>query len=111
MFANYTVNQDADENDTAYLVGAKFGSAKDKGEWDLGYFYEKIEADSTIGLLADSDFGGGGTDAKGHAFSGTYAFHKRWNFKATYFVNDIKLSSGDPKDYKRLMLDLNYKFD
>jgi hypothetical protein len=111
VFANYTVNQDADENDTAYLVGAKFGSAKERGDWDFSYFYEKIEADSTVGLVADSDFAGGGTDAKGHAFSGTYVFHKRWNFKATYFINDIKLSSGDPRDYKRLMLDLNYKFD
>ena len=63
VFANYTVNQDADENDTGYLVGAKLGSAKEKGDWDVSYYYERLEADSTIGLLADSDFGGGGTDA------------------------------------------------
>jgi hypothetical protein len=60
--------------------------------------------------VADSDFAGGGTDAKGHVFSGTYAFHKSWNFKATYFINEINLASGNPVDYERLMLDLNYKF-
>ena len=110
LFADYTQNTEVSENDTAYLIGAKYGSAKDKGEWDLVYFYEKIEADSTVGLLADSDFGGGGTDAKGHVFIGTYALHKAWYFRATYFLNEIKLASGNPKDYDRLMLDLAFKF-
>lgn len=110
VFGNYTVNREVDENDTGYLFGAKFGSAKARGTWDLTYFYEKLEADSTVGLIADSDFGGGGTDAKGHVLSGTYAFHKAWNFKATYFMNKVNLSSNDAKDYDRLMLDLNYKF-
>ncbi|MFC1694616.1 putative porin [Pseudomonadota bacterium] len=110
LFANYTVNTEVDDNDTGYLFGAKYGSAKDRGTWDITYFYEKIEADSTVGLLADSDFGGGGTDAKGHVFSGTYAFHKNWNFKATYFLNKIDIASADDKDFDRLQLDLNFKF-
>ena len=82
----------------------------EKGTWDLTYFYEKLEADATVGLLADSDFGGGGTDVKGHVFSGTYAFHKNWNFKATYFINEIDLAANNNTDYERLMLDLNFKF-
>lgn len=110
LFANYTVNTEADENDTGYLFGAKYGSAKDRGTWDITYFYEKLEADATVGLLADSDFGGGGTDAKGHVFSGTYAFHKNWNFKATYFLNKIDIASANDRDYDRLQLDLNFKF-
>jgi hypothetical protein len=110
LFGNYTVNTDADENDTGYLFGAKYGSAKDKGDWDFTYFYEKLEADATVGLIADSDFGGGGTDAKGHVLSGTYAFHKAWNFKATYFINTIDLAEGKDTDYDRLQLDLNFKF-
>jgi len=110
LFANYTVNTEVDENDTGYLLGFKYGSAKDKGTWDFTYFYERLEADATVGLLADSDFGGGGTNAKGHVFSGTYAFHKSWNFKATYFLNKILLDSDDPQDFDRLQLDLNFKF-
>jgi hypothetical protein len=110
LFADYTVNTKADEDDTGYLMGVKYGSAKGKGTWDATYFYEKLEADATVGLLTDSDFGGGGTDAKGHVLSGTYAFHNNWNFKATYFINKVKLTSVDPKDYNRLMLDLNFKF-
>lgn len=110
LFANWTKNTEADDNDTGYLLGAKYGSAKDKGQWDFTYFYEKLEADATVGLLADSDFGGGGTDAKGHVFSGTYAFHKSWNFKATYFLNKVDIASDDDKDFDRLQLDLNFKF-
>lgn len=110
LFADYTNNTEADDNDTGYLFGAKYGSAKKKGTWDITYFYEKLEADATVGLLTDSDFGGGGTDAKGHVFSGTYAFHNNWNFKATYFINKVNLAADDPQDYNRLMLDLNFKF-
>lgn len=110
LFGNYTVNKDADENDTGYLFGAKYGSAKAKGTWDITYFYEKLEKDATVGLLSDSDFGGGGTDAKGHVLSGTYAFHKAWNFKATYFMNKVNIASGDNDDYDRLQMDLNFKF-
>jgi Putative porin len=110
LFADYVINTDADANDTGYLFGARYGSAKARGTWDLGWFYEKLEADATVGLLTDSDFGGGGTDAKGHAFSGTYAFHDNWNFKLTYFLNEIELASGNPRDFDRLMLDLNFKY-
>jgi hypothetical protein len=110
LFADFVVNTDVDENDTGYLFGAKYGSAKAPGTWDVSYFYEKLEADAVVGLITDSDFGGGGTDAKGHAIQGTYAFHDNWNFRATYFINDIALSSGNPRDFDRLMLDLAFKY-
>ncbi len=110
LFADWTNNSQADDNDTGYLFGAKYGSAKDKGQWDITYFYEKLEKDATVGLLADSDFGGGGTNAKGHVFSGTYAFHKNWNFKATYFLNKIDIASENDRDFDRFQLDLNFKF-
>jgi hypothetical protein len=110
LFADYVVNTDASENDTGYLLGAKYGAAKAAGTWALSYFYEKLEADAVIGLVTDSDFGGGGTDAKGHVLQGTYAFHENWNFKATYFINDINLASGNPRDYDRLMLDVAFKY-
>ena len=76
----------------------------------VSFFFEKLDADATVVLLSDSDFCGGGTDAKGHVLSGTYAFHKSWNFKATYFLNKVNLASGSNDDYDRLQLDLNFKF-
>jgi hypothetical protein len=110
LFADYVVNTEVSENDTGYLFGAKFGAAKAPGTWALSYFYEKLEADAVVGLVTDSDFGGGGTDAKGHVLQGTYAFHSNWNFRATYFVNDIDLASGNPRDFDRLMLDVAFKY-
>jgi hypothetical protein len=64
-----------------------------------------------VGLITDSDFGGGGTDAKGHVLSGSYAFHDSWSFKATYFINEIDLASGNPRDFDRLMLDLKFEYE
>ena len=66
LFADYTQNTEVSQNDTGYLLGAKYGSARDKGDWDLTYFYEHLEADATVGLVADSDFGGGGTARCSH---------------------------------------------
>lgn len=110
LFGNYVQNQAADENDTAYAVGFKYGAAKNKGEWQFGYIYQKLEADSVLGLLTDSDFGGGGTDSKGSIIKGSYAVHKNFNANFTYFINKVGLKSGDPIDFKRLQLDLSFKY-
>jgi len=110
LFGDWVQNQDADENDTAYAVGFTYGSAKNKGEWQLGYVYQKLEADSVFGLLTDSDFGGGGTDAKGSIIKGSYALRKNVNADFTYFINQVGLKSGDPIGFKRLQLDLSFKY-
>ena len=110
VFANYVQNQAADENDTAYAFGLKLGSAKNKGEWQFGYVYQKLEADSVLGLLTDSDFGGGGTDSKGSIIKGSYAIAKNINANFTYFINDVGLKSLEPFDFKRLQLDLSFKY-
>ena len=105
IFSNYVENQAVDKYNTAYALGAKYGKAKNKGQWEFGYVYQKLEADSALGLLTDSDFGGGGTDSKGHILKGSYAIAKNFNAKFTYFINDVGLKSGDPFDFKRLQLD------
>jgi hypothetical protein len=110
LFGNYVQNQDADENDEGYAIGFKYGAAKNKGEWQFGYTYQKLEADAVLGLLTDSDFGGGGTDAKGSVFKGSYAFARNVNANIAYFINDVGLRSGDPIDFKRLQLDLSFKY-
>ena len=110
IFADFAQNQAADEYDSAYALGFKFGKAKEKGQWEFGYVYQELEADSVLGLLTDSDFGGGGTDSKGHILKGSYAVAKNFNAKFTYFINDVGLKSGEPFDFKRLQLDLSFKY-
>ena len=110
LFADYVTNTAVDENDSGYVLGFKYGKTSGKGSWDISYLYKKLEADSVLGLLTDSDFGGGGTDVKGSIFKGTWAFHKNWNAKFTYFLNKFDLASGKPRDFDRLQLDLNFKY-
>ena len=62
VFANYVVNTDADEDDTGYAFGFQHGDASAPGTWELGATYQDLEADAVLGLLTDSDFGGGGSD-------------------------------------------------
>ena len=110
LFGNYVQNQAADENDTAYALGFKYGSAKNKGEWQFGYVYQKLEADSVLGLLTDSDFGGGGTDSKGHWLQFNYGVNKSWTVGAQYFINEVDIASGSKSDYNRLMIDMQWKW-
>ena len=110
LFGNYVQNQAVDDNDTAWAVGFKYGSARNKGEWQFGYVYQRLEADAVLGLLTDSDFGGGGTDSKGSIIKGSYAIHKNFNANLTYFINDVGLNLEDPIDFKRLQLDLSFKY-
>ena len=110
IFADYVQNLEADENDTGYAFGINYNEAKKQGTWELSYAYKKLEADAVLGLLTDSDFGGGGTNSKGSVVSGAYAFHDNWNFKMTYFLNQTSIDESDPRDYDRLQLDLQFKY-
>lgn len=110
LFGDYVENQDADENNQGYTLGFNYGKAKSRGTWDFSYAYRKLEADAVLGLLADSDFGAGGTNAKGSIFKATYAFGDNWNFQAAYFLNRINLAAGNPQDLDRLQVDMNFKF-
>ncbi len=110
IFADYVYNTDADENETGYAVGVKLGKTSGRGSWDLAYIWQDLEADATLGLLSDSDFGGSGTDAKGHVFKGGFGINKKWSLGVTYFRNEIGGNSGDARDYDRIMFDTKFKY-
>ncbi|MDH5276949.1 MAG: putative porin, partial [Gammaproteobacteria bacterium] len=71
VFAEYINNSAADDYEQGYMVGAQLGSAKARGTWQVSYYYEDLESNATLGLLTNSDFGGGGTNGAGSVFSGT----------------------------------------
>lgn len=110
VFFDYFNNSDASENDTGWTLGAKVGQAKDRGQMQFTYYYADKEADSTLGLVTDSDFGGGGTDARGHWLQFTYGVNKSWTIAAQYFINEVDLASGNDSDYNRLMIDMQWKW-
>jgi hypothetical protein len=139
VYVDYAQNLEAEVNavaqeklDTAFSSGISYGAAAAKGTWEVGVLYQKIEKDSLFGQLLDSDFGDGNTDAKGFVVRGGYALARNWTVNATLFLNDLSndvpqsvtvFNEATPalldtrvitpvfdRDYKRLQLDLNYKF-
>ncbi len=110
LYADFVQNQDADDLDQGYIIGAKLGKASGPGSWQVQYQYQDLEADATFGLVTDSDFMGGGTDAKGHKLGAAYAFQKNWTLGFTYFDGTKGMDLGSDVDYSRLMIDTKFKY-
>ena len=118
VFANYAHNSGASNGqDTAYTGGFQIGKASDKGKWEAGYAYERLERDAYFGQFVDSDFAGGVTNGKGHIFRIGYSPLKNWTLNATYFLNNLNINgTADPvksphdESYKRLQLDFILKY-
>ena len=65
---------------------------------------------SRISSSSTSDFGGGGTDARGHILKGAFAIEKNWTAGFSYFINETGLDAGSKRDYDRLQVDLAFKY-
>ena len=96
----------------AYQFGTIVGSAKAKGTWELAYFKKYAETDSTVADVADSDFGDGGTNRKGHIVWIAYAPRDWMLLKVKGFITDTidrQFTPGD-KAVNRLQTDVSVKF-
>ena len=112
LYGHYTVNNEVDRQDTAYALGAKLGSTKQKGNMQFGWTYQDVEADAVIGTFNDSDFGGGGTDASGHIFSGKYMLTDNINVAGKLFLNQVDgFQGGVKRDFNRVQLDIEFRFE
>jgi hypothetical protein len=103
----------SNKQDTAVAVGFLFNKAGAARTWELGATYQKAEKDAQFGQFIDSDFGGGVTDTKGYVVKAAYVPLANWTLNATYFINDRFIDTSDAaltRTYKRLQLDLNYKY-
>ncbi|MCD6249220.1 MAG: putative porin [candidate division Zixibacteria bacterium] len=110
VIGDFVTNNAADSLNTGWLVGLRVGKAKKPGSWEFRYNYRNIEADAVPGIFTDSDFRGGGTDAKGHEIGGAVQLAANTAFKATYFSNEIGLEETETDDFRRLQVDLQFKF-
>jgi outer membrane murein-binding lipoprotein Lpp len=126
-FVDYMQNNAAKVNskagkklDTALSAGFVFNKASAPRSWEAGFVYQQGKKDAIFGQFHDSDFGGGVTDTDGYALKGAWVPAAGWTFNGTYFINqrfnDVATATGivatakKDYDYKRLQLDLNYKF-
>jgi len=140
FFADYAQNTAAEVNptagdklDTAYAAGVSYGAASAvKGTWEFGVTYQELGKDALFGQLVDSDFGDGNTDTKGLVLRGGYTVARNWTVNATLFLNELSndvpqsvtvfnettpapldtrvITGIFDRDYKRLQLDLNFRF-
>lgn len=102
FFLDMVKNSDADQNDSGFQSGL---SLVISDKWKFTYLYKDIESDSTFGALTHSDFGGGGTNHKGHQFNLSYPVTKRFSVDVVWFDNKKKMTV----DYNKLFLDFKYK--
>lgn len=111
VYGDYIENQDANDLNTGYMAGIRMGSAKKKGQWQVAYQYEKLEANATLGEMTDSDFGGGGTDVKGNVVTGQYMITDNWYAGSTYFFDQkAGMDLGKNQSYSRLQIDTGIKY-
>jgi hypothetical protein len=120
FYASYVNNTEADNDaDTAYMIGGKLGTKVHGKKVSFKYDWREIEGDAVVGAFNDSDFGGGGTDSRGHRFGASIKPTDRTEIALTYIMSEVGLEAGDPTegsksgdedDYKRLQIDLKFKF-
>ncbi len=110
VMADYVTNTSADSLETGWLVGLRVGKAKRPGSWEFRYNYREVKKDAVVGQFTDSDFRGGGSDAKGHEIGGAVALADNTAFKMSYFSNKIGLEDEAASDFGRLQVDLQLKF-
>lgn len=118
FLADYTHNEDNKvsdpddvnvDDDGAYTVGAQIGKVTEKfGSWQLFGFKKRIETDSTFGAIADSDFGGGGTNHKGYIFGAQMGLNKYASVGLKYFRTDE--IEGTQNRFDTFQADLQLKY-
>jgi len=111
----------ANGQNEGYQIGAIIGKAKNQGTWEFAYFRKYLEANATISDWADSDFGNGGTNRKGHIMWLAYAIRDYLTISGKYFITtkvNNQISSTAPfgaannnfGDINRFQLDVVLKF-
>tara|TARA_R110000787_G_scaffold56003_2_gene129036 strand:- start:1114 stop:2358 length:1245 start_codon:yes stop_codon:yes gene_type:complete len=112
VFAHQVSNLDADEHDSGWILGTRLGKATTAGSWQIGYQYERVEADAVFGLLRDSNVAGGGTDVRGHKLTATWAMDRQWQLAASIYVDNESGENtlGADRDFDRVVLDTVFKY-
>lgn len=130
VMGEYMDNPGAPANNKAYRAGLLFGKAGRKHAWEVGYRYQRSEADSWFDALVDDDNGAfyatgnpqlagtgkangwfGGTNVRGHMVHVTYSFTDYLNFTFLCYLNDLIIDApGQTSNAHHFYADLNWRF-
>lgn len=113
VFADYAANladQTVDplNRNDAYEYGIRLGNAKQKGDWEVLYYYANVEPNAVVGAFSDSDFGLGHANKRGSSVQLKYKLTDALKVGLnTYFVNNI---TGVDDETRRFSTDLEWVF-
>lgn len=106
------INKTTSGKNFGLQAGVVLGKASAPHTWEVAYLYKYSETDATLADLADSDFGNGGTNRKGHITWVAYNFTKYLQFKTKFFSTKVVNENLAPfrNNIDRLQVDLMVKF-
>ena len=110
VFGHMLQNLGADAFDAGWTAGARASTTFRDRVVQLDYFYRDLEADAAYGQLSDSDFGGGGSDVRGHYFKAGWKVTPHWTLSATYFENQVGSNAIAERDYNRVQLNADFTY-
>jgi hypothetical protein len=94
VYGEYVLNVAADSpDDNGWKVGIKASFLNKK--LSIDYNYRDLGRDAVLGLLTDSDFGGGGTGSKGHKVKVKYAVLKNCTIGLTSLLADNQIKDAN----------------
>jgi hypothetical protein len=111
FYGTYVNNIRADDQSVGWLAGGSASRGRGRGALKLYANYRRLEPDAVIGIFADSDFIGGGTNGKGWELGFICGAAKGVDLSVTWFLNvknvtDERFETG----YERLQLDVQARF-
>ena len=109
VYGDWTKNQVAKDDNVAWLAGTEIGKVTEKfGSWKAFYYYKRVDPDAVFAGFTDSDFGGGGTNHKGHRMGVQVGLNKWASLALTYARTDEVEGSQNRVD--TFQADANLKF-
>lgn len=109
----------ASSGDTAWHLRGTIGNPRvdDRGQWQLSAGWRHLEADATLDLFTDSDFGLGGTDQEGFVIRGALGLSQRLSLEASWYsartidlIDPLTGARADSIDVDTAQIDLLVKF-
>ena len=99
-----------DDNDYGYMARLMVGHRKvrDWGQWSTSLEYKYLRGDAVLDAFTDSDFHGGGTNAKGWILRGELGLRKNVWLGAKWISSDE--IAGPPLAIDTLQIDINAAF-
>jgi len=106
VYGEYVLNIAAEsEEDDGWRAGVKGSCLAKKVSFD--YNYRDLGQDAVLGVLTDSDFGGGGAGTKGHTIKAKYQAMKNCTLGATLMLAE---NAAKQADVDTIQIDIVVKF-